>query len=102
MTRKLLGISPGEILREEFLRPMGITAYRLAKETRLSPMRISEILRGKRAISADTALRLARFFGNSPVFWTNLQSQHDLEVRRNEIAAELDAIRPFSRESTRP
>ena len=99
MTRKLPGIHPGEILSEEFLKPMGITAYRLAKETRLSQMRISEILRGKRGISADTALRLARFFGNSPVFWTNLQSQHDLEVRKSEIAAELDEIRPLSRKS---
>jgi addiction module HigA family antidote len=101
ITRNLLGIHPGEILREEFLKPMGITAYRLAKETRLSQMRISEILRGKRGISADTALRLARFFGNSPVFWTNLQSQHDLEVRKSEIASELDEIRPLSRESAR-
>ena len=92
-------IHPGEILREEFLKPMGITAYRLAKETRIGQMRISEILRGKRGISADTALRLARFFGNSPVFWTNLQSQHDLEVRESEIAAVLKEIRPLSRES---
>ena len=100
--RKLLDIHPGEILREEFLKPMGITAYRLAKETRISQMRISEILRGKRGISADTALRLARFFGNTPVFWTNLQAQHDLEVRKNEILAELDAICPRSNQiSTR-
>ena len=96
MTRKLLDIHPGEILREEFLKPMGITAYRLAKETRIGQMRISEILRGKRGISADTALRLARFFGNSPVFWTNLQSQFDLEVRESEIASELDEISPIA------
>jgi antitoxin HigA-1 len=97
----LLGIHPGEILREEFLKPLRLSAYRLAKETLISPMRVSEILRGKRALSADTALRLARFFGNSPVFWTNLQSQHDLEIRQIEIAAELQKIRPFPRDAAR-
>jgi addiction module HigA family antidote len=97
----LLGIHPGEILREEFLKPLHLTAYRLAKETLISPMRVSEILRGKRALSADTALRLARYFGNSPVFWTNLQSQHDLEIRQIEIAAELQKIRPLPRDAAR-
>ncbi|MBW2331663.1 MAG: HigA family addiction module antidote protein [Deltaproteobacteria bacterium] len=81
MTNKNLPpIHPGEILLEEFLRPMGISQYRLAKDISVSPRRINEIVHGKRAITADTALRLGRFFGMSPQFWLNIQSRYDLEV----------------------
>ncbi|MGB2963025.1 MAG: HigA family addiction module antitoxin [Anaerolineales bacterium] len=78
--RKLNPIHPGEILLEEFLNPMEITQYRLAKDISVDPRRINEIVHGQRAISADTALRLGRYFGMSPQFWLNLQSHYDLEV----------------------
>jgi len=73
-------IHPGEILMDEFLKPMKISQYRLAKDISVPPRRINEIVKGLRAISADTALRLGKFFGNSPKFWINLQSHYDLEV----------------------
>jgi len=73
-------IHPGEILMEEFLKPMKISQYRLAKDISVPPRRINEIVKGLRAISADTALRLGKFFGNTPKFWINLQSHYDLEV----------------------
>lgn len=76
---RLKNIHPGEILLEEFLIPMGISAYRLSKATFLPQTRISEIIKGKRSISADTALRLAKFFGTSPKFWLGLQADFDLE-----------------------
>ena len=80
MTDKILkNIHPGEILLEEFLIPMGISAYRLSKATFLPQTRISEIIKGKKSISADTALRLAKFFGTSPKFWLGLQADFDLE-----------------------
>src|SRR5438067_13016659 len=80
MKSKLLAnITPGEILNEEFLKPMGITQYRLAKDLAVSPRRINEIVQGQRAITAGTALRLGRYFGMAPEFWLNLQSHHDLE-----------------------
>ena len=78
--RDLSPIHPGEILLEEFLEPMKITQYRLAKDISVDPRRINEIVHGKRAISADTALRLGRYFGMSPQFWLNLQSHFDLEI----------------------
>lgn len=78
--RELSPIHPGEILLEEFLEPMKITQYRLAKDISVDPRRINEIVHGKRAISADTALRLGRYFGMSPQFWLNLQSHFDLEL----------------------
>lgn len=76
----LPSIHPGEILLEEFLEPMGISQYRLAKNISVSPRRINEIVHGKRAITADTALRLGRFFGMTPQFWLNLQNRFDLET----------------------
>lgn len=73
-------IHPGEILEEEFLKPLGISQYQLAKDIAVSRLRISEIVRGQRAVTADTALRLAEYFGTSPEFWLNLQSRYDLLV----------------------
>lgn len=90
---KLRNIHPGEVLQEEFLKPMGISAYRLAMETRIPQTRISRILKGQRRITADTALRLARFFGTSPRFWLGLQNDYDLEAELEKKRAELDNIR---------
>ena len=83
-------IHPGEILLEEFLKPMGISQYRLAKDITVDPRRINEIVHGQRSISADTALRLGRFFGTSAQFWLNLQSHYDLEVQEELIGDRLD------------
>jgi addiction module HigA family antidote len=96
MTKKTLPpIHPGEILREEFLLPLGISQYRLAKEIGVSPRRINEIVHGKRAISADTALRLSRYFGMSERFWINLQGRYDIEVEKDLLADRLDhEVRP--------
>ena len=82
MTKVLDPIHPGEILLEEFLEPMGITQYRLAKDISVTPRRINEIVHGRRSITADTALRLARYFGTSERFWMNLQARYDLEVEK--------------------
>ncbi len=84
--RKLPPIHPGEILQAEFLAPLGLTQYRLAKETSV-PQRINEIVRGSRSISADTALRLARYLGTSERFWLNLQTRYDLEVEKDRLGA---------------
>ncbi len=92
---RIPNIHPGEILLEDFLKPMNITAYRLAKETRLDQTRISEIIKGKRGISTDTALRLAKFFGNSPEFWMNAQLHYDLEEKKRTLAGELAKIKTF-------
>jgi addiction module HigA family antidote len=88
-SRKLPPTHPGEILREEFLDPLGLSQYRLAKETSVPPRRINEIVRGTRAISADTALRLSRFFGTSERFWLNLQSRYDLEIEKDRLGDRL-------------
>jgi len=88
--KKVNPVHPGEILLEEFLNPMGITQYRLAKDISVPARRINEIVHGKRAISADTALRLGRFFGTSAQFWLNLQSHFDLEVQIDRIGDKLD------------
>ena len=88
--KKPAPIHPGEILLEEFLTPMGISQYRLAKDTSVPPRRINEIVRGQRAISADTALRLARYFGTSERFWLNLQAHYDLEVQKDRLGKRLD------------
>lgn len=88
--RRLQPIHPGEILREEFLEPMGISQYRLAKDINVDPRRINAIIQGKRAITADTALRLARYFGSSERFWLNLQAQYDLEVERDQLGDRLE------------
>jgi antitoxin HigA-1 len=86
---KLLPIHPGEILLEEFLSPLGVSQYRLAKETSVPARRINEIVRGSRSISADTALRLARYFGTSERFWLNLQARYDLEVAKDRLGDRL-------------
>ena len=83
-------IHPGEILMEEFLTPMGLSQYRVAKDISVPARRINEIVHGKRGISADTSLRLARFFGVSERFWINLQTHYDLEVERDRLADRLD------------
>src|SRR5438477_11753784 len=90
MARKLPPVHPGEILLEEFLSPLGISQYRLAKETSVPPRRINEIVRGLRSISADTALRLARYFGTSERFWLNLQARYDLEVEKDRLGDRLE------------
>ncbi len=87
---KLPPIHPGEVLREEFLTPFGISQYRLAKEMSVPPRRINEIVRGTRAITADTALRLARYFGTSERFWLNLQARHDLEREKDRLGSRLE------------
>ena len=87
--RKLPPVHPGEILREEFLSPLAVSQYRLAKETSVPARRINEIVRGSRSISADTALRLARYFGTSERFWLNLQARFDLEVQKDRLGDRL-------------
>jgi len=87
---KLPLIHPGKILFEEFLQPMGISQYRLAKDTSVPPRRINEIVHCKRAITADTALRLGKFFNMSPQFWMNLQSRYELEKAEDHLASKLD------------
>ena len=87
--KKLPPIHPGEILLEEFLKPLDLTQYRLAKSLSVPTRRINEIIHGKRSITADTALRLARFFGNSERFWLNLQTTYDLEREKDNLADRL-------------
>jgi len=87
---------PGEILAEEFLGPMGISAYRLAQEIHVPQTRLSEIIRGRRAITADTGLRLSRALGLSDMFWINLQARYDADVARAQRGDELDRIRPLA------
>ena len=88
-------IHPGVTLREDFLQPLGLTADRLAIELRVPAARIGEILHGRRGITADTALRLARYFGTSPQFWINLQSNYDLEVAEDVVGKRIaDEIKP--------
>jgi addiction module HigA family antidote len=87
--RVLDPIHPGEVLLEEFLKPMDISQYRLAKDIGVDPRRVNEIVHGQRAISADTALRLGRYFGMSPQFWLNLQSHYDLEMLDIELGDRL-------------
>jgi addiction module HigA family antidote len=94
--RKLSPITPGEMLLEEFLKPMGITQYRLAKEIAVSPQRIGEIVAGKRAVTADTDLRLCRFFGLSNGYWLRAQIAHDTEVAQDALAKTLAKIKPWS------
>ena len=85
-------IHPGEILLEEFLKPMGITPYRLAKETMLSQTRISEIVKCKRSVTPETAIRFSKFFGNSPEFWLGIQSDYDLEKAKKQFRKEISLI----------
>jgi addiction module HigA family antidote len=88
--KKLPPIHPGEILLEEFLGPLGISQYRLAKDLRVPPRRINEIVRGQRAISADTALRLGRYFQTTERFWLNLQTRYDLELQKDHLGDRLE------------
>ena len=83
-------IHPGEILKEEFLEPLGLSQYRVAVDISVPPRRINEIVHGKRAISADTALRLARYFGTTDRFWLNLQTHYDLELQRDRLGERLE------------
>ena len=92
---KLNNIHPGEVLLEEFLKPMEISAYRLAKETFIPQTRISEIIKGKRRITADTALRLAKFFGTTAKFWLGMQDDYDLEEEKNNKEKEINSIKPI-------
>jgi len=90
-------IHPGEILVTEFLEPLGISQYRLAKDIGVTPRRINEIVHGRRAITADTALRLGHFFGMEAQFWLNLQSRYDMEVTREQLQDKIKKeVRPFS------
>jgi addiction module HigA family antidote len=92
MTAKLAPLHPGEVLREEFMAPLGLTAYALAKACHIERPRIERIVREKHGISADTALRLAKYFGTTPEFWLNLQHSFDLEEARQEIGNDLEEI----------
>jgi antitoxin HigA-1 len=95
---KMAPMHPGEILLEDFMKPLGITQYRLAKEMNVYPRKVNEIVQGKRAITADTALRLARFFGTSPEVWMNLQAHYDLEVARDDLDERVEReVVPYTR-----
>ncbi|HUF33836.1 MAG TPA: HigA family addiction module antitoxin [Acidimicrobiales bacterium] len=89
-------IHPGEILQLEYLEPLGVTQHRVAVAVGVPPRRINEIVHGKRGITADTALRLARYFGTSERFWLNLQSRYELEIERDRLAGALDQIEPLA------
>jgi len=95
MSSKVAPIHPGEVLLLDFLEPLGVTQHRLAVLIDVPPRRINEIVHGKRRISADTALRLARFFGTNERFWINLQARYDLELERDHLGSALDAIKPL-------
>jgi len=88
-------IHPGEVLLEEFLEPLGVTQHHLAVSIGVPPRRINEIVHGKRRVTADTSLRLARYFGTTDRFWLNLQTRFDLEVEKDHLGASLEAIRPL-------
>jgi antitoxin HigA-1 len=99
-TRKLPPIHPGEVLFSDFLEPLGLSQYRAAQDMSVPPRRINEIVHGTRAITADTALRLARYFGTSERFWLNLQARYDLEVERDRLGNRLaDEVRVLERAS---
>ena len=97
MSKKLKNIHPGEILLEEFLSPLEITAYRLSKDIGIPQTRVSEIIKGNRRITADTALRLSKYFGNSAKFWLGLQDDFDIEEGNSQKKAELNAIKLYTR-----
>ena len=90
-TKRITPIHPGEILLEEFLEPLGISQYRLAKDISVPARRINEIVHGKRSITADTALRLSRYFGLSDRFWLNLQARYDLELEKDKLQGRIEA-----------
>ena len=89
-TNKMAPIHPGEILLDEFLQPLNLSQYRLSKDISVPPRRINEIVHGKRAITADTALRLARYFETTDRFWINLQTRYDLEIEKDRLGAKLE------------
>ncbi|MBO7127454.1 HigA family addiction module antidote protein [bacterium] len=93
---KLANIHPGEVLKDEFLVPMNISAYRLAKEINIPQTRISEIIHGKRSITADTAIRFSKFFGTTAEFWLNLQNLYDLEEEEKNHASEFESIKMYA------
>jgi len=95
--KHLNNIHPGEILNEEFLLPLKISGYKLSKDTGIPQTRISEIIKGRRRVSADTALRLSVYFGNSPQFWLGLQDDYDIEEEKNRLSKVLVNINPISR-----
>ena len=95
--KSIWNIHPGEMLREEFLKPMGLSAYQLAKELRVPVPRINDIVREKRGITADTAVRLARFFGTTPQYWMNLQSFYEVRAAESALQKELKGIVPSRR-----
>jgi len=90
MPKKMTPIHPGEVLLEEFLKPMGLSQYRLAKDINVPARRINEIVHAKRSITADTALRLSRYFGMTEQFWMNLQTRYDLELEKDRLGSRLD------------
>lgn len=92
---KLAPIHPGEVLMEDFIAPLGITQHKVAVAISVPPRRINEIVHGKRRITADTALRLARYFGTTDLFWINLQNRYDLEVEKDALGNALDSIQPL-------
>lgn len=91
----LKNIHPGEVLREEFLIPLGLSAYKLSRDVGIPQTRVSEILKGNRRITADTALRLSKYFGNSPKFWLGLQDDFDIEEEEQAKSKEFDSIEQF-------
>ncbi len=102
MEKKLKPVHPGEILREEFMVPLSLSMNRVAIDLRVPVTRIADIVNGRRGISADTALRLARYFKNSPAFWMNLQTRYDLETAEDETAAEIDRyVKPLETAAAR-
>jgi addiction module HigA family antidote len=95
MDYRIPEVHPGEILEEEFLKPLGISAYRLAKETKIPATRISQIIKGNRRLTADTALRFAKFFGNSAEFWLGIQMEYDLRKEKVIIECVLEEIEEY-------
>ena len=102
MPKKLKPVHPGEILREEFMAPLGLSMNRMAMDLRVPVTRIADIIKERRGITADTALRFARYFNNSAAFWMNLQTRYDLEVAQDEIAAKVERdVRPLEQAPAR-
>lgn len=95
MSRTIAPVHPGEVLLEEFVEPLGVTQHRVAVAIGVPPRRINEIVHGKRRITADTALRLSRYFGTSDRFWLNLQTRYDLETQKDALSQVLDQIEPL-------
>ncbi|MBI4596115.1 MAG: HigA family addiction module antidote protein [Candidatus Tectomicrobia bacterium] len=94
--KHLKNIHPGEVLKEEFLTPLGISVYKIAKETGLSQTRLGQIIKGERGITAETAIKIGRFLNTGPEFWMNLQALYDIEEADKRYSKEIEAIQPFS------